>query len=107
MAAQASGLDLVVADVPLLFEAGLQEEFDRIVLVDAPEGTRLTRLLSIRGLDRDEAKRMIASQLPVERKRERADYLVENSGTLSELRERATAVWRELEEDAAREGGAP
>ena len=94
--AEERGEPLVVADIPLLFEVGLADEFDVVVLVDAPEEERERRLVEDRGLDREEARRMIAAQMPAELKRARADVLIENDGTLEELDARAREVWAEL-----------
>lgn len=91
------GARIVVNDIPLLFEVGLEDEFDVVVLVDAPEAVRLERLVRDRGLDPDEARRMIAAQMPAEQKRRRSDIVIENAGTLEELEARAERVWRELE----------
>lgn len=96
-AARAEGAPLIVADIPLLFETGLEAEFDVVVLVDAPESVRRARLVDLRGLDADEATRMIAAQMPAEEKRSRAGIVIENTGTLEDLRVRATAVWRGLQ----------
>ena len=99
--AQARGERIVVADIPLLFEVGLVDEFDVVVLVDAPVETRLARLMGDRGLDPDEAQRMIAAQMPSELKRARADYVIENAGTRAEVEQRAREVWEALERRAA------
>lgn len=95
------GARVVVNDIPLLFEAGLEDEFDVVVLVDAPEAVRLDRLVRDRGLDREEARRMIAAQMPAESKRRRADIVIDNVGTLEELEASAERVWRELERRAS------
>jgi len=95
------GARVVVNDIPLLFEAGLEDEFDVVVLVDAPEAVRLDRLVRDRGLDPEEARRMIAAQMPAESKRRRADIVIDNVGTLEELEASAERVWRELERRAS------
>ncbi len=95
------GARVVVNDIPLLFEVGLEDEFDVVVLVDAPEAVRLDRLVRGRGLDPEEARRMIAAQMPAESKRRRADIVIENAGTLEELETNAERVWRELERRAS------
>ena len=99
-AAHARGDRIVVSDIPLLFERGLVERFDRIVLVDAPREMRLDRLVHQRGLSPADAMHMIAAQMPAELKRARADYLIENIGTIDELEQRADEVWDALERDA-------
>jgi dephospho-CoA kinase len=100
-AARARGDRICVCDIPLLFERHLAEQFDRIVLVDAPRPVRLERLLRDRGLTHTEAMKMIAAQMPAELKRARADCIIDNDGSLSELVRRVDEVWSELERDAA------
>lgn len=94
--ARTRGDALVVADIPLLFEAGLVDEVDLVVLVDAPEAVRLLRLIEHRGLGPDEANAMISAQMPAELKRARADVVIENAGPLEQVQQRATEVWRAL-----------
>lgn len=99
--ARARGDQLVVSDIPLLFERNLAEQFDRIVLVDAPRTTRLERLVRDRSLREDEAMNMITAQMPAELKRARADHVIDNDGSLDELDERVAAVWAALQAEAA------
>lgn len=102
-AAAERGLPLLVADVPLLFEVGMETEFDVIVLVDAPPETRLQRMMRDRGLAEDEARRMIGAQTPSALKRPRADIVIDNTGTLADLEARAAGVWADLLRRAERE----
>lgn len=92
-AAAARGDRLVVCDIPLLFEAGLENTVAGIVLVDAPRAVRLERLMRDRGLDAAAAGAMIDAQWPSERKRARADWIIDNTGTLAELEARAREVF--------------
>jgi len=98
--ARRRGDRIVVCDIPLLFERRLAEQFDRIVLVDAPRPVRMDRLVRDRGLETTEAMKMIASQMPAELKRARADYLIDNTGTQQELEFRSREVWEALQRDA-------
>ncbi len=98
--ARQRGDRIVVCDIPLLFEKKLLDRFDRIVLVDAPRPLRLERLVVDRGLRETEAMEMIASQMPAELKRARADFVVDNAGTLSELEARVTELWGTLVQEA-------
>jgi dephospho-CoA kinase len=95
-AARASGARVVVSDIPLLFERNLADEFDAIVLVDAPRELRLERLVRDRGLREPEAMAMIAAQMPAELKRARADIVIDNTGTLDDLRRRVDDAWDAL-----------
>lgn len=100
-AARARGETMVVSDVPLLFEAGLEDEFDVVVLVDAPEEERLRRLMAARGLAADDAWAMVAAQADPASKRARADIVVENDGTPDVLARRVDALWTALTARAA------
>src|SRR5687768_11219836 len=94
--AKSRGDKMVVCDIPLLFEKKMADRFDKIVLVDAPRPLRLERLVNERGLRETEAMDMIAAQMPAELKRARADYVVDNGGTLSELTRKVDDIWAEL-----------
>jgi dephospho-CoA kinase len=98
--ARGRGDKVVVCDIPLLFEKKMVEQFDRIVLVDAPRPLRLERLVSDRGLRETEAMDMIAAQMPAELKRARADFVVDNATTLTELERRVNDVWASLVQEA-------
>lgn len=102
-AARAAGATIVVCDIPLLFETGLDRAFDCIVLVDAPEATRRERLMSYRTLSRTDADRMIAAQLPAESKRARATFVIDNDGSLASLHASVDSLWRTLELRARQE----
>jgi dephospho-CoA kinase len=97
--ARARGDRIVVCDIPLLFEKGMADRFDRIVLVDAQRPIRLERLLQDRGLQTTEAMEIIAAQMPAELKRARADYIIENNGTLTQLERRVQDLWASLMRD--------
>jgi len=81
-----SGARVVVADVPLLFEAGVDAECDATVFVDAPRALREERARA-RGWDVGELERREAAQWPVQQKRSRADERVENAGSIDALRQ--------------------
>lgn len=100
-AAVERGARLVVCDIPLLFEAGLENTVAGIVLVDAPLALRRERLMRDRGLDAASAAAMIDAQWPSERKRARADWIIDNTGTPAELEERARTVFNALTARAA------
>lgn len=94
--ARARGEGVVIAAIPLLFETGIEGDFDRIILVDAPDDVRLERLVHRRGIDAAEAKRMMAAQLPAANKRPRADIVIENDSTLEALRLAVERAWARL-----------
>ena len=84
-----------VAVIPLLFEAGLEKEWDAVVCVASDENLMLERL-ERRGLEPAEAQARVASQWPVARKMALADRVIENNGTLAELEAQARSVWNDL-----------
>jgi dephospho-CoA kinase len=94
--AQAEGALLTVHDIPLLFESRGRSEFDTVLVVYAPERLQLQRLVEIRGMDEVEARARIDAQMPIERKRQLADRVIENTGTLEELRTSVETAWAEL-----------
>ena len=99
--ARKRGDRIVVCDIPLLFERHMTDRFDRIILVDAHRAVRLDRLVKDRGLQETEAMDMIAAQMPAELKRARADFIIENDGTLTQLERRVQDVWHALLHDAS------
>ena len=87
-----NGADVVIQDVPLIFENGLEGLFSAVVLVYAPESVQLRRLVE-RGVEESRARAIIASQMPIDEKRARAGYVIDNSGTRSETRRQVEDVW--------------
>lgn len=87
-----AGADVVVSEIPLLFETGREGAFDIVVLVDAPEAVRLARMVQNRNQTEAEARRIIAAQMPAAEKRARADHVIDNTGTLAELESKASEV---------------
>jgi dephospho-CoA kinase len=102
-AAAKRGAQIVINDIPLLFEVLEPGAFDAVVLVDAPDTVRLERLTRERGWNVEEARRALAAQQPSATKRawrggprRAAPLLIDNDGGLAGLEERARAVWEEL-----------
>jgi dephospho-CoA kinase len=94
--ARARGDRIVVSDIPLLFEADDPGTFDAVVLVDAPDALRRSRLLATRALPPLELDRMMAAQLSSTAKRPRSDFLIENDGDLPALERAAKKTWKAL-----------
>ena len=87
---------LVVIDVPLLIETGVQEEFDHVIVVHVSEETQIRRLIERDGITRDEAKQMIALQMPLEEKLRFADFVISNEGTREETENQVRALFATL-----------
>jgi dephospho-CoA kinase len=93
---------VVVNDVPLLVEAGLAAGYEIVIMVIADEETRVRRLLATRGMTEAEARSRIRAQATDDQRREVADVVIENDGTVAELRDKVDAVWQERLLPAAR-----
>lgn len=99
------GDPLVVLDIPLLFEgrvsgrgSGALMRFDVTVCVWVDEATQLARTMERDRCDEAEARRRMAAQLPIDRKRELADYVIDNSGTPEQTRAQVEALVHALTE---------
>jgi dephospho-CoA kinase len=89
-------VEIVVQDVPLLFESGLEQLFNSIVLVYVPEPVQLERLVKGRGIDLERARAMIATQMPIDVKRDRAHHVIDNSGTVEQTRSQVEEMWAQM-----------
>jgi dephospho-CoA kinase len=94
--AEDRGAEVIVHDVPLLFENGLDKLYADVVLVFVPEKLQLRRLVDGRGVSRDRAQAMIAAQMPIDEKRGRAQHVIDNSGSRDATREQVERVWAEI-----------
>jgi dephospho-CoA kinase len=93
---------IVVYDVPLLVDAGRADEFDLIVVVNASTATRVSRMMELRGMTRDEAMHRINSQATNTERLAIADVVIDSNGSLEQTLEQADALWEKL---SARVGG--
>lgn len=101
----AAGEPLIVAEIPLLYEVGAERDYDVVVFVDAAEDRRLKRIVEVRGLAEDEARRMMQSQMDPALKRTRADFVIQNDMGLESLQREASTRLGDLLRRAG-EGGA-
>lgn len=81
--------DFFFAEVPLLFESGFDKYFDEIILVTCDKEIALERCIKDRGYTKKEALSRLNSQIDAKYKIERADYVVYNNGTISDLKKSA------------------
>ena len=86
---------LIIYDTPLLIEKSLQQQFDQVIVVLAPEGLRTQRLLA-RGLAQNDIIARMSNQATDEQRREIANYVIDNSSSLVELREEVQKVWTQI-----------
>ena len=90
------GHDLVVIEIPLLYEAGLEHLADTVLVVTAPLEVRIERMGRRDGLSREDALARIGAQMPVEEKAARTPHVIDNDGDLEKLATSVERVWREI-----------
>lgn len=88
-----AGVRWAVYDVPLLYESGLESEFQEVVVVWAPEDVRRARLRRRDGLTDEQISGRLRAQMPLEEKRARADQVIDNGGALAATEKQVTALF--------------
>jgi dephospho-CoA kinase len=83
---------LVVHDIPLLVETGQGDAFDAVLVVDVPVETQVDRMVTERGWTREDAQARVAAQASREQRLAAATYVIDNTGTRDDLRDRVTEV---------------
>ncbi|WP_219838130.1 dephospho-CoA kinase [Paenibacillus sp. R14(2021)] len=86
---------LIVADIPLLYEAGQDQAYEAVMVVYAPRAVQIERLMTRNALTEEQAEQRIRLQMDIEEKRSRADYVIDNSGTLEETSQQVDRFWQE------------
>jgi dephospho-CoA kinase len=106
-AAQEQGVPVVVLDIPLLLEgrqrgtgSGALLPFDAVVVAWVPEEVQIARAAARDDATREEVEARVRAQLSLDEKREMADYVIDNSGSLEETRAQVKALWESLTRDA-------
>ena len=92
------GTDQIVIQVviPLLIETHMQAMFDNLLMVYAPEGVQLNRIMARDGISEELALKIIRSQMSVEEKKGYCDLIVDNSGSLADTRKQVEEIWLKL-----------
>ena len=90
---------VVMIEVPLLFERGYEDRFERTITVHTKEEIALNRLEKD-GVNREEAILRLKAQLPIEEKIKRADYVIDNNGTSKETMEQVEIIYNKLLKEA-------
>lgn len=103
VAARDEGFDLIVLDIPLLFEgmkagSGISSrlDFDATIVVHVPEALQIERQIARDGCTRDEAERRVRAQLPIDDKRDMADYVIDNAGSFEDTERQVREIYRQL-----------
>ncbi|GLI56388.1 dephospho-CoA kinase [Propionigenium maris DSM 9537] len=100
--------EVIIFDIPLLFEAGLEYLCDRVVVVSVDRRTQVERIAARDGSSRETAENIIDNQMSVEERERRANYIIRNQGSLEELEERVVEIYEEVRKVAgedSREAG--
>ena len=87
---------LAIADIPLLYETGYERDFNRVIVAACPPAVQLARLIARNRLTEEEGRLRIASQMPIEEKMRRADYVIDTSGRKADTDIRVRDVWHAL-----------
>ncbi|WP_029520717.1 dephospho-CoA kinase [Persephonella sp. IF05-L8] len=90
---------VAIADVPLMIETGSYKNYYPVIVVYAPREVQLERLIK-RGMDKEDALRRIKSQMPIEEKVKYADIVIDNTGSLQDLRKKVEEVYEKLKKMA-------
>jgi dephospho-CoA kinase len=90
------GRAIILSDIPLLLEVGMQNEFDLVLLVYAPPELQIQRVMKRNNLTREEAVARLRSQMPIDEKLKIAHLVIRNDGTMRELEKSVEEVWQEL-----------
>ena len=87
---------LVVVDIPLLIETQIQNEFDKVIVVFVGEETQIRRVMERERVTNEEAKKLIALQMPLKEKLKFADIVINNEGTIEETKKQVRKVFEVL-----------
>ena len=96
---ESKGATVVIYDVPLLFESGLEREIRPVIVVYVTDRVRVERIKQRDGLSNEEVRLRIKSQMPLEEKKRSADYVIDNSGTIEHTRAQVSKIWEKLLQD--------
>jgi len=93
---QNDGTQLIVLDIPLLFETGAEARVDRIIVVTAPAGIQRQRVLARPGMTEEKFQLILSRQMPDAQKRAKADYIVETHKGLEQAFQQVCAIVDDL-----------
>lgn len=88
--------DIIIFDIPLLFEAGMDKMCDTVILVYADREMQIERIKARDGVSRELAEKIIDAQMSLEDKKEKSDIHIENNGTQEELKKKVEVIYRKL-----------
>ena len=91
-----------VADIPLLFETSREKQFDAIIVVACPREMQLQRVMERNKLSKEDAERRLAAQLPIEKKVEKATYVIKTDGTFDQTDAQIAALIEKVRDAKSR-----
>lgn len=92
------GAWLAAVEVPLLFEAGLQDLFDAVILVSGDHNVRIDRIMQRDNVSRQQAEALMHIQMDEARKRPMSDFIIENNGSIDQMRRQVDRILEKLAE---------
>lgn len=87
----------IVCDIPLLYETGLQALMDAVIVVSARPAVQIARIRKRRLLSERQIRARLHAQMPLEKKRRLADFVIDNNGTISETKKKVESIWKEVQ----------
>ena len=92
------GHAIIVIDVPLLFEAGFDQDVDQTLVVSVPKDIQIERLMARDGIEKAYALKKTNAQMPLKEKRKRADFVIDNRGSILDTKNQFNEVLKALKE---------
>ncbi len=92
---------LILYDIPLLFETGPYTDMEGVILVYIPENIQLERLMKRDDISRQDALMRVKAQMPIEEKRKKAGWIIDNSGTFQETEQQVATLYARLTHNSA------
>lgn len=93
------GERVVFCEVPLLYECGMQVDYDKVLVVASDSATKINRVMARDNVSAQSVKSMFACQMSEQEKLKNADIVIENNGNMSQLREKVTKIYSSLIEN--------
>ena len=95
-----AGTQLGIADIPLLYETGHDGDFDAVIVVACDPDEQVRRVMARDGLSADSARQRVATQMPIDDKVQRADYVIWTTGTLEDTDQQVDELVKTLKQRA-------
>lgn len=102
----AKGAQVIVFDIPLLFETNSEKDVDQVIVVSTTEIEQRRRALARPGMTPEKLSRILALQLPDAEKQRRADIIIDTSISIDDVRQQVTAILRRMTDNSAPLGSA-